>query len=378
MDTLFTINACKTFGCRNLGLPSAAEYHFPNFRLGYPALYCAACGSYPPLFNEREFRPWLAAYLTDHARRYGYFCPVCYQRDIIRYGRNPQGTQRLQCRHCKKVWTPKFPHIAPIEAPRRICSVPLIAPFQGNAAGQKLYFLLSFDAVRGNVIHLTSNFTPFAVGESLRYHWRGGQADREETDDIIQRISLTEMRFLQRSQFDEIQYGSAMQKRHARGNILRPVIAAHGHFKLLSQRFPEVKTHVIAHECFLRGAAIVAWAPLFRQRQGDLWYVEEEIRNPASPAPWQLQGKTHHGWWQNSWQRWTQEENQKMVCRLAGTAEDNTFLPDLAASRRFTIWLENRPAFAQSALYSAGRVTQIVVSLVQEYNATLTAAAPGG
>lgn len=99
------------------------------------------------------------------------------------------------------------------------------------------------------------------------------------------------MRFLQRSQFDEIQYGSAMQKRHARGNILRPVIAAHGHFKLLSQRFPEVKTHVIAHECFLRGAAIVAWAPLFRQRQGDLWYVEEEIRNPASPAPWQLQGK---------------------------------------------------------------------------------------
>ncbi len=117
--------------------------------------------------------------------------------------------------------------------------------------------------MRGNVIHLTSNFTPFAVGESLRYHWRGGQADREETDDIIQRISLTEMRFLQRSQFDEIQYGSAMQKRHARGNILRPVIAAHGHFKLLSQQFPEVKTHVIAHECFLRGAAIVAWAPLF-------------------------------------------------------------------------------------------------------------------
>jgi hypothetical protein len=110
---------------------------------------------------------------------------------------------------------------------------------------------------------------------------------------------------------------------------LRPVIAAHGHFKLLSQRFPEVKTHVIAHECFLRGAAIVAWAPLFRQRQGDLWYVEEEIRNPASPAPWQLQGKTHHGWWQNSWQRWTQEENQKMVCRLAGTAEENAFLPDL-------------------------------------------------
>lgn len=378
MDTLFTINACKTFGCRNLGLPSAADYHFPNFRLGYPALYCAACGSYPPLFNEREFRPWLAAYLTDHARRYGYFCPACYQRDIIRYGHNPQGTQRFQCRHCDKVWTPKLPHLAAIETPSCICSVPLIVPFQGNVAEQKLYILLSFDAVRGNILHLTSNFTPFAVGESLRYRWRGGQAASEASDDIVQRITQTELGFLQRSQFDEIQYGSATLKRNARGNILRPVIAAHGHFKLLSQRFPEVKTHVIAHECFLRGAAIIAWAPLFRRRQGNLWYVEEKISRPASQVPWRLQGKTHHGWWQNSWQRWMQEENQKMICRLAGTAQESSLLPDLAASRRFILWLKKRPAFAGGALFSAGRVTQMLASLAREYNATLTAAAPDG
>lgn len=101
MDTLFTINACKTFGCRNLGLPSAAEYHF-EFSAGLPGALLRSLRQLSPLFNEREFRPWLAAYLTDHARRYGYFCPVCYQRDIIRYGRNPQGTQRLQCRHCKR------------------------------------------------------------------------------------------------------------------------------------------------------------------------------------------------------------------------------------------------------------------------------------
>lgn len=376
MDNLFTINACKTFGCRNLGLPSAADYHFPDHRLGYPALYCSACGSYPPLFNDREFRPWLAAYLTDHARRYGYFCPVCYQRDIILYGHNPQGTQRLQCRHCKKVWTPKHQHLAAIEYPQRICSVPLIVPFQGYTAEQKLYILLSFDAVRGNVIHLSSNFTPFAIGDSLRYRWRGKSAARAIADDIIQRISQTESGFLQRSQFDEIQYGSATAKRNSRGNMLRPVIAAHGHFKLLSRRFPEVKTHIIAHECFLRGAAIVAWAPLFRRRQGALWYVEEEINNPASSAEWRLQGKTHHGWWQNPWQLWIQEENRKMTCLLAGTADENAPLPDLTASRRFIMWLEQRPAFAQSALFCAGRVVQILASLVREYNATLTATAP--
>ncbi|WP_406903800.1 cytoplasmic protein [Klebsiella oxytoca] len=376
METLFTINACKTYGCRNLGLSSAADYRFPDYRLGYPALYCAACGSYPPLFNDDEFRPWLAAYLTDNARRSGYFCPACYRRDIIRYGYNPKGTQRLQCRRCEKVWTPKHHHSPVMESPQHICSVPLIVPFQGHEAGQKLYLLLSFDAVRGNVLHLSSNFTPFPVGASLRYRWRGREAPQGIAGDIVQRISQTEAGFLQRSQFDEIQYGSAAPKRHSRGAILRPVIAAHGHFKLLSHRFPAIKTHIIAHECFLRGAAIVAWAPLFRQRKGELWYVEEEINTPASSAPWRLQGKTHHGWWQNPWQLWTQGENRKMVCQLAGTPDENASTPDLAASRRFTTWLEKRPEFTQSALFSAGRVTQILVSLAQEYNETLTAAAP--
>lgn len=137
-----------------------------------------------------------------------------------------------------------------MEYPQHICSVPLIVPFQGHEAGQKLYLLLSFDVVRGNVLHLSSNFTPFPVGASLRYRWRGREAPQGIAGDIVQRISQTEAGFLQRSQFDEIQYGSAAPKRHSRGAILRPVIAAHGHFKLLSHRFPAIKTHIIAHECF--------------------------------------------------------------------------------------------------------------------------------
>jgi hypothetical protein len=69
--------------------------------------------------------------------------PGCYQREIIRYGRNPQGSN-VQCRHCKKVWTPKQPaHRHPIA--RTICSV-LIVPFQGANAASKLYVLFSFDA----------------------------------------------------------------------------------------------------------------------------------------------------------------------------------------------------------------------------------------
>jgi hypothetical protein len=37
----------------------------------------------------------------------------------------------------------------------------LIVPFQGPA-DQKLYVLFSFDAIRGNILHISSNFTPIS------------------------------------------------------------------------------------------------------------------------------------------------------------------------------------------------------------------------
>ncbi|UJL39996.1 hypothetical protein JRY29_14340 [Salmonella enterica subsp. enterica serovar Kentucky] len=48
--------------------------------LGYPALHCRACGSYPPLFNEVEFRRWASAYIAQYAKEHGHFCPDCYQK----------------------------------------------------------------------------------------------------------------------------------------------------------------------------------------------------------------------------------------------------------------------------------------------------------
>ncbi|HAY1733285.1 TPA: cytoplasmic protein, partial [Escherichia coli] len=94
MSTLFTINACKSFGCRNLGQPTSTDYSWPDYRLGYPALHCRACGSYPPLFDEQQFRDWLTVHLSTFATEKGHFCPVCYGTETICYGHNPQGSQR--------------------------------------------------------------------------------------------------------------------------------------------------------------------------------------------------------------------------------------------------------------------------------------------
>ena len=367
MSTLFTINACKSFGCRNLGQPTSKDYSWPDYRLGYPALHCRACGSYPPLFDEQQFRDWLSVHLSTFATEKGHFCPVCYGTKTICYGHNPQGSQRIQCRNCKKVWTPKQ-YQKEITPPEIIETVALLVPFQGASNGQKLYVLISFDALRGNILHLSTNYTQHQAGESLHYRYRGNAEPELHDNNIVQRVDMREAQFLHRSQFDEIQYGSAALKRNAKGAILRPVITAHGHFRVLNILFPTVKTHVISHECFLRGAIITAWADLFRQQQGEIWFIEEEIADYTDNTPWRFQGTTYHGWWKNQWQLWVQGKNRKMVCALTGGNNSKAEMLSLATSRHIIDWLHKQAVFTHSTPLSAGRVTQILLSLAQDYN----------
>lgn len=379
MTSLFTINCCKSFGCKNLGLASSPDYSWPEYRLGYAALHCRACGSYPPLFNEEQFGGWLSAYLTDFAAQSGHFCPRCYQRETILYGHNPQGSQRVQCRSCKHVWTPKQQPLTTIVPPEQIATVPLIVPFQGACTDQKLYVLLSFDAIRGNILHISSNFTPHLVGDTLRYRWRNNVEPAVIHDDIVERVRQRETLFLRRSQFDEIQYGSAMLKRNANGAVLRPVITAHGHFRILSHLWPEVKTHIIAHECFLRGAAITAWAQQYRDHHASLWFIDEEINSDKCTLPWRLLGKTWQGWWQNQWQIWQQGDTRKMVCLLTEGQVEKGASITLAAGHHFLAWLQQQSEFLDSARYSAHSVFQTIRTLAEQYNTLITQRdLPGG
>ena len=378
MTSLFTINCCKSFGCKNLGLASSPDYSWPEYRLGYAALHCRACGSYPPLFNEEQFGGWLSAYLTDFAAQSGHFCPRCYQRETILYGHNPQG-QRVQCRSCKHVWTPKQQPLTTIVPPEQIATVPLIVPFQGACTDQKLYVLLSFDAIRGNILHISSNFTPHLVGDTLRYRWRNNVEPAVIHDDIVERVRQRETLFLRRSQFDEIQYGSAMLKRNANGAVLRPVITAHGHFRILSHLWPEVKTHIIAHECFLRGAAITAWAQQYRDHHASLWFIDEEINSDKCTLPWRLLGKTWQGWWQNQWQIWQQGDTRKMECLLTEGQVEKGASITLAAGHHFLAWLQQQSEFRDSARYSAHSVFQTIRTLAEQYNTLITQRdLPGG
>ena len=228
-------------------------------------------------------------------------------------------------------------------------------------------------------MHISSNFTPHLVGDTLRYRWRNNVEPTVIHDDIVERVRQRETLFLRRSQFDEIQYGSAMLKRNANGAVLRPVITAHGHFRILSHLWPEVKTHIIAHECFLRGAAITAWAQQYRDHHASLWFIDEEINSDKCTLPWRLLGKTWQGWWQNQWQIWQQGDTRKMVCLLTEGQVEKGASITLAAGHHFLAWLQQQAEFRDSARYSAHSVFQTIRTLAEQYNPLITQRdLPGG
>ena len=132
--------------------------------------------------------------------------------------------------------------------------------------------------------------------------------------------------------------------------------------------------HVISHECFLRGAVITVWAERFRQQQGELWFIEEEINDSEINAPWSFLGTTQHGWWQNQWQLWGQGKNRKMVCPLTGGDISTAKMLSLKASRHFINWLYKQADFIHSPKLSAWSVTQTLLSLAHDYNGKLTIA----
>lgn len=379
------LNVCKSWSCPNLGVAEAADYLYPVYRLGYAALECQKCGSLPPLFNEREFNYWFARLMKNKPGASGEECPHCSASDVIRYGRTQAGNGRFQCRHCRAVFTPqqtkarfartvepfllqllrgnyaaettqyrllakavdwceRQPHHATTEV-KRVATTVLVLPFQGQAAEQQLYVVISADACSGRLLQVSTNYSDEAVGDSLLYKGSASTAPQMAHECSVERLRQQEMQFMQRSQFDEIHYGSARLKRNDRGCILRPVIAIHGHFQRLKRRFPAITDHYLAHECVLRGAAITAWSAEVQCGATNLWFVLEDFSQQANTdAVYKATGRWNIGWWNNVWQRWSGDGAVKFVCSLTGQKQAGNIAPvSLRACDAFLHWLQAHP-----------------------------------
>lgn len=403
------LNVCKSWSCPNLGVADSRDYQQPVYRLGYPALHCSRCGSLPPLFNEPLFNEWYARFLAQKLKHSGTGCPHCASPSIIHYGATACGRKRLQCRECRKVFTPQQPnvrqqnairqclarvwrgeshserayyrtlaqaaawceaHLCPVTSPvRHIATQVFTVPVLGQAPDQPLYMVLSTDAQTGQVLQITSSYCDWQPDVALRY---AGGAPESAICALHgeARIREQEARFMRRRQFDDIHYGDVALRRNDPGAVLRPVIAIHGHFQWLRRRFPEVTCHSLAHECVLRGAAITAWAPEVSAGKTSLWFVvEEALAETTAQHVYRHCGNWRIGWWKNRWQQW---ENG-ITCKMIGILTGEKVPPDpqaisLQSCTAFVNWLRGQPGVGRWGYHRAGIVSQQLVCFAYRYN----------
>jgi hypothetical protein len=404
------LNVCKSWSCPNLGVADAADYIYPVYRLGYAALECQKCGGLPPLFNESEFNHWFARLMKNKPVTTEAECPHCSSREVIRYGRTQAGHGRFQCRLCRAVFTPRqtktryertvepfllrlqqgdyaaettqyrllakavswceqqAPHA--IRDVKRVATKVLALSFQGQAAEQQLYVVISADACSGHILQVTTNYSDETVGDALLYKGSASPAPQMLHECPVEHLRWQEMQFMQRRQFDEIHYGSARLKGNDRGGILRPAIAIHGHFQRLKRRFPAITDHYLAHECVLRGAAITAWSAEVQRGTTNLWFVLEDANPPSgTQTEYRLTGRWNIGWWNNVWQRWSCDGADKIVCSLTGQKQaGNIALVSLRASDAFVRWLHTHPWSSGQSGLGPRVLSRHLVCLAYLYN----------
>jgi hypothetical protein len=254
-----------------------------------------------------------------------------------------------------------------------IATVIRVFPFQGKKAQQRLYVVISADTRSGRIIQVTTNYCDWVAGESLHYRGSGNPPQESFPAKTVEHIREQELRFMQRSQFDEIHYGSAIIKHNDRGSILRPVITLHGHFQQLKRQYSAITDHYLAHECVLRGAAITAWAAEVRQGKTQLWFVVESTVQQATPQDvWRKSGIWRLGWWENIWQQWSMGENNKMIGLLTGQADvREPSCVSLSSCNAFEQWLNIHPWSQRCNKLSAGVVSKHLICLAHLYNQSL-------
>lgn len=340
------LNCCKSWGCENFGLPGQPDYEQLSHHLGYPALHCKKCGSYPPridntvveqLCQEKQHEQYLLPYIH---------CPVCSSKNCRRYGFTSSGRQRYRCRHCHKVFSPsRLPALAKLMAvldglEAQMSSREIIQQQQLNA--KSYYHLLQTIAqllghftrhleqrylpktllamqTDSGVIELSGGIRLWAIssaeaksGYQLMLNHNGTRCDltdglyQEGSDnrlDGFPELSLTEalkQRYKQtmdRYHFEYLQYGSSQHWKNSK--LIEPWILSYAHFQLLSQLTvdSEHQHHYMEQESCIRAGAIMGSIEAIQQQHADLFYL---FAHPDQQTAFWADGRPL-GWWKDRW-----------------------------------------------------------------------------
>ena len=354
-----SFNCCKSYPCPNLGIADSADYEMESNHLGYPAIHCRACGSYPPLVDDLAVANVLKEKLAVNFSQPLTGCPHCtdmffelnhaVSRQAIaakRYGHTSAGQQRLKCRHCSHVYTLK----AIKQGHRLEQLLQLIAQNTSttdtittlNCAPKIYYQLLAklADILRtysrlneqvfmqrnflalhteSGVIHYAGNKSVWSLatteaqsGYCLLYNHNLQLSEPSLTayngenssilpspmvPSILAALTSRYQSTMRRPHFEALHYGQVANLRGA--DYVKPSTLAYAHFQLL-RIFSEQSQHFhhyIEHESAIRGAALMASSKEIVDEKAEVFFVYRHFTG-GKELP---SNGNNIGWWSDRW-----------------------------------------------------------------------------
>lgn len=406
------VNCCKTIGCRLFGVANS-----PHYQQRGQNCRCPECGYLFPLISPRV----LSAFSQQTNQHYAgvlLCCPRCGCTEaLVRHGFDANGKQRWRCRSCHTSFThydgpvkydrklnPLRDAIAAGEPfrylnkerqviRRELSRLAFLAGLEQvhlsvgslaaeystnaftvgfNASDSLLYIIVTADNKTGRVIAVSGNY--IAVSESIGQEWiYPSQAPREQylSQRAIGQVFDKDRIISRRPLYFDVAYGPATLKRHDRGVVVKPVIAAYRHFGLVhaltNKRVLSVQ-HWLEHECFLYGACLMANRNEIAAQRSHIGFVYEcgsRVENRRLRSDTVLSSII----WRDVWRRYYQRDYELAVCHLTGNRDNTAFhRATLKPARAFQSWLARHPVWPQLIRLAPQNVIYLLNYLAAEYN----------
>ncbi|MGL6259908.1 hypothetical protein [Vibrio sp. WXL210] len=256
---------------------------------------------------------------------------------------------------------------------QRVATLAFTIPYKGMHQGEqnRMWVLWSCDVDSGKVLLVTSNWCPFLLTEDSLYQYSQPNSESLEhhSSAEVKALEAAEKRsqqFLQRSQFDLINYGPSPL--HAKTEaIAKPVLTAHAHWRALhALGHGRLKgEHYLYHEVFLRGACMTQFAEQVRLGECRIFYVSGQNDGLFGEL---VDSKTL-GWWQNRWYLFRQGDQEYAVTALVPSVSlRDTAKATLAPCYQFADLLQQQGWLEVFKQTSPSRVNALLQCLATRFN----------
>lgn len=354
------VDCCKTSGCKNLGVLNSPDYLYQG-----KDVLCRECGFLFPVISETALN------LFRHTVNWSWKglikqCPRCGSTSLKRYGFSSLGEHRLYCCHCYKTFILseklKTDHrqenlanliqegtsIAEIRAILKLDSTGLSRElaklsrranlaeryweFQAfdiilstrafrvkfNSSDSYLYVLVTAEERSGQIVAISSNYSPQPVDKSYQYH--SSYEERLPPGTLAHIVQRKEEITMRRETLFDVDYGPAVLYKNDPGMIVKPVLPAYRHFELVRQLTDDRSLnvqHYLDHECFIFGGCMMANLQHVLQGRCHISFVRERGILPLHrdiPPRLFLSGGIRN----NAWRAFSTRDYSMAVCNLTG------------------------------------------------------------